>query len=94
MESYMTMSKTSFYIFLACVALFCGSSGEHGGSSESGLNADCLLPKEVGPCRAAMPRFYYNKEKKACEQFIYGGCSGNNNNFRTKEECDRTCRHP
>ena len=70
-----------------------GNAG-HGNASQSGVKAECLLPKTVGPCRAAMPRFYYEKEKQACEQFIYGGCSGNGNNFKTKEECDNTCHHP
>ncbi|PRD18199.1 UNVERIFIED_CONTAM: U-actitoxin-Avd3j [Trichonephila clavipes] len=51
----------------------------------------CELKKEVGPCKAAMPRFYYNKNTKKCERFIYGGCKGNNNNFQTLEDCEVTC---
>ena len=59
--------------------------------NESGINPACLEPKFVGPCRAAMPRFYYDKEKKSCEQFIFGGCSANKNNFVKKEDCEKTC---
>ena len=31
------------------------------------------------------PRFYHNAGK--CEQFIYGGCRGNENNFASLEAC-------
>merc|ERR1719414_287276 len=39
----------------------------------------CLLPSEVGPCRAAFPRFYYSAAENKCLPFIYGGCLGNEN---------------
>ncbi|CAH3137112.1 unnamed protein product [Pocillopora meandrina] len=52
----------------------------------------CNLPKFQGPCRAAIPRFYYNSDTGECEQFIYGGCDGNANNFDTKEECEKKCK--
>ena len=26
-----------------------------------------------------------------CEEFIYGGCGGNENNFETLEECNQQC---
>ncbi|XP_017477436.1 PREDICTED: protease inhibitor-like [Rhagoletis zephyria] len=51
----------------------------------------CSQPQEVGPCRKADPKFSYNSEKKACEQFFYGGCQGNDNRFDTKEECEKIC---
>ncbi len=51
----------------------------------------CEQEKIVGLCKAAFPRFYYNSVTKDCEQFIYGGCGGNNNNFVTKTECEITC---
>ena len=52
----------------------------------------CDLPKAAGPCRGAIPRFFYNKETGECESFLYGGCSGNENNFESKEECERQCK--
>ncbi|CAI9621034.1 unnamed protein product [Staurois parvus] len=52
----------------------------------------CYLPKEVGPCEALMPRFYYDKNTGTCELFIYGGCKGNANNFSTKEACENACQ--
>nr|ABO31437.1 venom protease inhibitor precursor [Oxyuranus scutellatus] len=51
----------------------------------------CHLPPNPGPCRAAIPRFYYNPHSKQCEKFIYGGCHGNANSFKTPDECNYTC---
>eukprot|EP00803_Ostreobium_quekettii_P002652 evm.model.scf_2044.2 EVM.evm.TU.scf_2044.2 scf_2044:21751-25745(+) len=51
----------------------------------------CLLGKDTGPCRAAIPRYYYDAQSKRCKRFIYGGCQGNGNNFETRRECRRTC---
>lgn len=51
----------------------------------------CILPKKVGPCRAAFQRWYYNAARGRCVKFIYGGCGANANNFKTKGECDTSC---
>ncbi|CAC5389451.1 TFPI [Mytilus coruscus] len=52
----------------------------------------CDLPKIVGPCKARMKRFYYDVNSGMCGEFYYGGCDGNENNFKTKEECKTICR--
>ncbi|KAG9265150.1 kunitz-type protease inhibitor 2-like [Astyanax mexicanus] len=49
----------------------------------------CQAEKKVGPCRASMPRFFYNSG--TCQRFTYGGCKGNNNNYLSEEECMKTC---
>ncbi|XP_075556650.1 actinia tenebrosa protease inhibitors-like [Dermacentor variabilis] len=54
-------------------------------------NPVCYEPKKVGPCRAYVPRYFYNTTTKNCERFIYGGCKGNGNNFPELEECLKTC---
>uniref|UniRef100_A0A175KDW0 Kunitz-type inhibitors n=1 Tax=Phalotris mertensi TaxID=1260334 RepID=A0A175KDW0_9SAUR len=51
----------------------------------------CNLPADIGPCRGKIPYFYYNVDGNKCEIFFYGGCQGNDNRFKTKRECDRTC---
>lgn len=51
----------------------------------------CLLPKMTGPCQASSIRYYYNREKNECQQFPYGGCNGNENNYQTLEQCQSTC---
>uniref|UniRef100_A0A8C8S2Y4 Uncharacterized protein n=1 Tax=Pelusios castaneus TaxID=367368 RepID=A0A8C8S2Y4_9SAUR len=54
----------------------------------------CQLPPEKGPCKANIQRYFYNPASRECEKFIYGGCKGNENNFRTKAECVRACKPP
>jgi len=61
-------------------------------SRRSGRQQDsdpCTLPMDGGPCRALKPRYYHNNGK--CEQFIYGGCRGNGNNFASLESCEAQC---
>ncbi|XP_077599042.1 tissue factor pathway inhibitor 2-like [Stigmatopora nigra] len=51
----------------------------------------CLLQVDRGPCRAIHIRYHYNTITQQCEQFLYGGCLGNANNFRSQSECYKTC---
>ena len=53
----------------------------------------CLLPKQEGICRASLFRFYFNDATKKCQTFLFGGCRGNLNNFRSLQECHETCKH-
>ena len=53
---------------------------------------NCSLEPEVGTCKGYIPRFFYNSTSNQCEEFIYGGCGGNGNNFLTIDECLQTCR--
>lgn len=53
--------------------------------------AFCSLPADPGPCRAAIPRYFFNSKTGVCEEFTYGGCDGNMNNFETLEECNQQC---
>lgn len=54
-------------------------------------NPVCAMPRVVGMCKAAFRKFYYDSETKSCQQFIYGGCGGNGNNFDDQKSCERTC---
>jgi len=53
----------------------------------------CKLPVSQGPCGTVRHiRWYYNKEAKDCMKFRYGGCFGNSNNFKSREDCRRRCK--
>ncbi|XP_032879688.1 tissue factor pathway inhibitor [Amblyraja radiata] len=52
----------------------------------------CDLESISGPCRGYFRRYFYNKHAKKCELFIYGGCLGNRNNFRSEEHCLKICQ--
>ncbi|NXJ63412.1 TFPI1 inhibitor, partial [Rostratula benghalensis] len=52
----------------------------------------CFHEKDPGICRGYFSRYFYNKETKICEVFKYGGCLGNQNNFKNLEECQATCQ--
>ncbi|XP_022094920.1 papilin-like [Acanthaster planci] len=54
-------------------------------------NDKCSFPKFVGPCRGNFPKWFYNMETMSCEEFTYGGCGGNMNQFNSQEECQQAC---
>ncbi|XP_026314824.1 neurogenic locus notch homolog protein 3-like isoform X2 [Hyposmocoma kahamanoa] len=55
----------------------------------------CFENKDEGLCVGGdginTTRWHFNHEKNRCERFRYHGCSGNHNNFKTKEECNIVC---
>ncbi|KAK2526099.1 hypothetical protein Q9233_008732 [Columba guinea] len=51
----------------------------------------CAMKADEGPCKAIHMRYYFNIQSRECEIFEYGGCHGNENNFLTLEECEKTC---
>ncbi|XP_060107483.1 protein AMBP [Heteronotia binoei] len=72
---------------------------EEEGSADGSLNTllgnkedYCRLQVDAGPCLGSAPRYFYNVTSRTCETFIYGGCLGNGNNFRSERACLQTCR--
>lgn len=53
----------------------------------------CLQPALVGECQNYTARWYYDSLESQCRQFYFGGCGGNNNNFLSQEDCQRSCDH-
>ncbi|XP_040916903.1 kunitz-type protease inhibitor 1a [Toxotes jaculatrix] len=51
----------------------------------------CMAPKKVGPCRGSFPRWHYNAASEKCEEFMFGGCRENLNNYLSKDECMKAC---
>ena len=50
-----------------------------------------MMPPVTGMCMAAQPRWFFNSQTDRCEEFLYGGCGGNANNFLSQEECKKMC---
>ncbi|CAI4222553.1 unnamed protein product [Auanema sp. JU1783] len=46
---------------------------------------------QLGAPAPAATRYYYDQNTQTCQQFIYNGRKGNQNNFLTLEDCEETC---
>lgn len=49
------------------------------------------MPLVIGYGRMQLNRFYYNSDLRTCLPFIYMGEGGNQNNFRTMQNCAKHC---
>ena len=49
--------------------------------------APCMEKPEVGPCRAIIPKYYFDEATGKCMEFNWGGCQGNVP-FDTMVECE------
>ncbi|CAG7823540.1 unnamed protein product [Allacma fusca] len=76
-------------VLLLVGAVIIGSSE---GSSVDVTKGDCILPSKSGSCRALFRRYYWDARTNSCKRFAYGGCRGNNNNFKSLDDCERGCR--
>ena len=45
----------------------------------------------MGPCHDIESRWYFDQTAGECQEFSYGGCEGNKNNFKTRESCEEIC---
>ncbi|XP_056875607.1 protein AMBP [Takifugu flavidus] len=52
----------------------------------------CRAAPDTGPCFGFFQHYFYNSSSMSCELFNYGGCLGNQNNFKTERECLQSCR--
>eukprot|EP00117_Sycon_ciliatum_P042875 scpid16057/ scgid31134/ C4b-binding protein alpha chain len=48
----------------------------------------CHMAPDKGPCNGTQQRHFFNCSSSRCERFTYGGCGGNQNNFRTRLSCE------
>uniref|UniRef100_A0A8C3W8Q3 Tissue factor pathway inhibitor n=1 Tax=Catagonus wagneri TaxID=51154 RepID=A0A8C3W8Q3_9CETA len=55
------------------------------------VHSFCAMKADDGPCKAMMKRFFFNMNTQQCEEFMYGGCEGNQNRFESLEECKEKC---
>lgn len=49
----------------------------------------CRMPSQSGDCNESLKRWFY--EFGECREFTYTGCNGNENNFKTQNECSSFC---
>ena len=85
------------FLVIALVVLIAGVALTNSSSSGSGSGTEvgpCKLPKDVGICEGHQPSWYFDGQTGDCEQFVYGGCGGNENRFSSKEECRDVCISP
>ena len=52
----------------------------------------CELIPDSGSCSATLRRWYFDSVTGDCKTFIWGGCDGNNNRFRSRRQCERRCK--
>ncbi|XP_052810768.1 uncharacterized protein LOC128238671 [Mya arenaria] len=52
----------------------------------------CELPRSTGDCSKQETRWFFDRQTQTCKSFIYTGCRGNANNFRSKGGCEARCR--
>ncbi|KAB0395859.1 hypothetical protein E2I00_008460 [Balaenoptera physalus] len=100
------MKKEQIFCVSVCLLLSCASAPlnavpeedeEHTNITDAELpplklvHSFCALKADDGPCKAMIKRFFFNIHTQQCEEFIYGGCEGNQNRFESLEECKEKC---
>ena len=51
----------------------------------------CHQDKKIGSCTSFVRKWYFNKEEQKCEEFDFGGCGANGNNFDSESTCMKKC---
>ncbi|CAD6193632.1 unnamed protein product [Caenorhabditis auriculariae] len=51
----------------------------------------CAMPPDAGTCSNYVQRWFFNSQTGQCEQFSFGSCGGNPNNFPDRNICERKC---
>ncbi|XP_076354138.1 papilin-like [Tachypleus tridentatus] len=55
-------------------------------------NADvCSLSVDPGICSQSLPRWFFDPKSQQCLPFVYSGCNGNKNRFKSYEFCMKFC---
>ncbi|XP_054477460.1 collagen alpha-6(VI) chain isoform X2 [Anoplopoma fimbria] len=51
----------------------------------------CLLSQDQGGCQNYTMMWFFDSQQRECSRFWYGGCGGNENRFKTQDECENLC---
>jgi hypothetical protein len=60
-------------------------------SFAAGGDDACDLPADPGPCEGLCERWHFDAASGLCEEFTWGCCEGNANNFVTQLQCQASC---
>uniref|UniRef100_A0A0C9R3T6 BPTI/Kunitz inhibitor domain-containing protein n=1 Tax=Amblyomma americanum TaxID=6943 RepID=A0A0C9R3T6_AMBAM len=81
------------FLFTACAAFFYdespGATVCFDPDRQEECKELCRTVPEDSPCRALIPAWFFNG--LSCQEFTYGGCGDDLNNFDTREECMNAC---
>ncbi|XP_064485676.1 thrombin inhibitor hemalin-like [Ornithodoros turicata] len=86
------MARQEGCVYVIAFIILAGAASGVVDTTALDADASCRLKLDDGPCRALVPRWFNNFTTGKCEEFDYGGCDGNANNFHTKQECEDTCK--
>nr|XP_033814724.1 collagen alpha-1(VII) chain-like [Geotrypetes seraphini] len=53
----------------------------------------CRLPMDEGSCLRYTLLWYYHQEVDDCRPFVFGGCGGNSNRFKSRQICEVMCKN-
>ncbi|XP_030072564.1 collagen alpha-1(VII) chain-like [Microcaecilia unicolor] len=53
----------------------------------------CRLPMDEGSCLQYTLLWYYHQEVNDCRPFVFGGCGGNSNRFKSRHMCEVRCKN-
>ncbi|XP_034473704.1 male accessory gland serine protease inhibitor isoform X1 [Drosophila innubila] len=81
-----------YLLFVAIGLLMCLSSSQAKPAKCSEKHSMAGMPQDSAACMAFMPSWSYNAAKNTCVEFIYGGCGGNQNQFGSRDECEKACK--
>jgi len=79
--------KIKKYILLLSISIFLTSCT---GVKNNTIASSCLQEKEIGLCKALIPKYYFDKNTNSCKVFYWGGCGGSVP-FNSINECQQTC---
>ncbi|XP_050518066.1 basement membrane-specific heparan sulfate proteoglycan core protein isoform X2 [Diabrotica virgifera virgifera] len=79
-------------LIVLCIYLILQCS--YGDDDTIDAQVGCFLPKDKGQCRNYTTAWFFDVEYGGCSRFWYGGCEGNANRYKSKEECEDTCVDP
>ncbi|KAK2909653.1 collagen alpha-6(VI) chain-like isoform X2 [Channa argus] len=51
----------------------------------------CFFKQDPGNCQNYTMMWFFDTEQNECSRFWYSGCGGNENRFKTQEDCENLC---